>query len=126
VDAPGGVYDYRTSFFAANTSFTESAFFAADNDATIYLNGVDTGIVTSDGGHGSGHGFEQYTPFTINDHTPGFDLNGQLNILDFMVTNQDGTPTGLTVEVTPEPSSLLLMGSGVLALVGVMRRKLVG
>jgi hypothetical protein len=37
---------------------------------------------------------------------------------------EDGGTTGLSYTTTPEPSSLLLMGSGILALAGALRRKL--
>jgi hypothetical protein len=108
--------------------------FAADNDAKIFLNGIFTTIVTIDRDNIPGNGFEQLTPFIISCplHTCGNGFLPGINTLDFMVTNQDQSPTGLEVEIsgtaspTPEPSSLLLMGTGVLGLIGVVRRKLVG
>jgi hypothetical protein len=60
VDAPAGDYDYRITFNWGGGNV--SGYFAADNDAEIWLNGLDTGIGTV---HGV-LGFEQLTPFTID------------------------------------------------------------
>ena len=131
-NTPSGTYDYQTTFdlTGLNPGTAElTGFWAADDTGYILLNGVAAvglGTVLSD------PGFRSLTAFDI---TGGF--HAGVNTLDFMVTNDpffpgDGIATGLLVSIsgtaspTPEPSSLLLMGSGLLGLAAVVRRKLMG
>lgn len=78
---------------------------AADDVVYIYLNRGGTAVFR-------GTGFSSLTPFLINS---GF-VSG-VNEIDFLVANQSG-PTGLMVDdvtataQTPEPGSLLLLGTG--------------
>ena len=125
--APAGYYDYQTTFdltgFNFNTAELQGSW-AADNGGYILLNGV--AAIGSGTSIPCCYGFQTLTPFAI---TGGFKPN--LNTLDFMVYNQSDV-TGLLVDVsgtanpTPEPSSLLLMGSGLLGLAAVVRRKSMG
>jgi hypothetical protein len=115
-NAPAGLYTYSMTFTFDGLTDIKGEF-AADNSAEIWIGSVYTGIHTL----GGSYGFQQYTPFDLGV------LSGQ-QTLNFKVNNE-GSYTGLEVEffaTTPEPSSLLLMGTGVLALIGVVRRKLVG
>ena len=119
---PVGTYDYTTTFnlagFDASTAQLSGSW-TADNNATIFLNGVSTGDSVGFADFGS------LQPFSI---TSGF-MAGT-NTLDFRVTNGGTSPTGLIAEVSgtvspvPEPSSWLLMGTGLLGLCGVLRGKL--
>lgn len=120
---PVGNYDYQTTFDLAGfdpLTAQLSGMWTSDNDACIFLNGVSTGVCT---------GFTDFGELHAFSITSGF--RAGINTLDFMVDNGGG-PTGLIVEIsgtasggtTPEPSSLLLTGSGLLTLVGVFRRKL--
>jgi hypothetical protein len=122
---PAGNYTYQETFsLTSATGNSITGEFAADNSAMMYLNG--TLIASTVNGI---LGFEQYTPFSADS---GF-LVGT-NTIDIVVNNAAPSPTGLEVEIsgasgipttTPEPSSLILMGSGVLVLAGVVRRKYV-
>jgi hypothetical protein len=92
-----GKFDYRTTFDLTgqdpNTAILKGKW-TSDNNATLYLNGVDTGNTTPTGGYGS------FSHFSV---TSGF-IAG-INTLDFVVRNIRGrnvpnNPTGLRVEFT--------------------------
>ena len=119
--APGGFYDYKTTFNEIGTLSMVNGVFAGDNDACIFLNGSTIAAACT---VNPDHGYEQLTAFTIDASTPG-GLHLGTNTLDFIVRNDDGTQTGLLVafSTTPEPSSIMLFGSGVLGLAGILRRR---
>lgn len=118
-----GVYDWKLSFDltgydAATASF--SGQFAADNAATVWLNGVQ--LTTASTG-----GFKGWTSFAASS---GFQSG--INTLDFKVTNyaqNGGNPTGLRVEFTassvaavPEPETYAMLLAG-LGLMGTVARR---
>jgi hypothetical protein len=123
-----GTYVYQTTFSLAGldpATAQLSGLWSADNSACMSLNGgaCVNPIVNQ---------FGTLTAFSL---TSGF--KSGLNTLDFQVFNAGSTsgefdPTGLLVSIngtaspSPEPSSLLLLGSGLLGLAGVARRKLMG
>ena len=125
--SPVGTYDYRTTFdltgFNLASVSIKGGWSTDNNGVSILLNGIDTG--------NPGTSFTQFAtglaPFTISS---GFRTG--INTLDFIVDNGDcggcQNPTALRVEMsgtaTPEPSTLLMLGSGVLGLAGVIRRRL--
>ena len=85
-NAAAGTFDYRTTFDLSQVdpaTVTISGQWAADDSATIYINGASTGISVS--------GFGSLTSFTLSS---GF--RSGTNTLDFVVTNGGG-PTGLRV-----------------------------
>ncbi|MCE9565046.1 MAG: cadherin-like domain-containing protein [Planctomycetes bacterium] len=87
-NAAAGSFDYRTTFDLTGidpSTVTISGLWAADDDATISLNGVDTGVSVSAGG------FQSLTTFSL---ATGFRVG--MNTLDFLVHNSGG-PTGLRV-----------------------------
>jgi hypothetical protein len=123
---PIGTYVYRTTFdltgFNPSTA-TVNLDLASDNECRVFLNGVDTGILT---------GAESFTSFCSLSITNGF-VNG-LNTLDFELNNATtpGAPThnpsGLRVELSgyataiPEPTALAFAGLATL-FVALERRK---
>ena len=127
-----GNYDYQTTFDLTGLdpgSLVLSGSWAADNAGSILLNGVaaiGTGTTIPDP-----YGFKNLTAFSITGSDNLANLHPGLNTLDFVVQN-DGDVTGLLVDISgtaspaPEPSSLLLMGSGLIGLGGALRRKLKG
>jgi len=119
-------YLYRTTFSLSGlipSSASLSLNIASDNSCKVFLNGVDTGILTS------ATGFSSFAAFSINS---GF-LAG-LNTLDFALNNAvdlsvgNFNPTGLRVElngtanVVPEPTSVALIGLGGMMLFALRRK----
>jgi PEP-CTERM motif-containing protein len=89
------------------------------NDFTLFWNGIDLGPdLLNVGAFG-------YTKYTFN--VTGFS-GANSNLLEF-VFRQDPAywyldDVSVVKTGTPEPASLLLFGSGILGLAGVIRRKL--
>ena len=135
VDA-GGYFTYTTTFAIGGTDgATLSGAFAGDNDVAVYLNGTE---IASNlyAGNSYGYGFQGESTFTASS-----DFVAGLNTLQFVVENGNnaGDTSGPTVllvsdlsgsvpaaaypSAAPEPSSMVLLGSGLLAVAGVGRRR---
>jgi len=111
-----GDYTYDQSFTVSGGAETISGRWAADNEATMYVNGVEVAV------GGTTATFQQWTPFSFSVSTPGtqtFDLT-------FVVDNY-GEASGLRVEFNsaPEPSTFAALGAG-LVMIGFIKRKRVG
>ncbi len=132
-----GYYEFTTTFDATAGTYSGTLNVLADDTVEVLLNGSP---LISFGALGSDSLCAQYAPGCQADtetSLPLTDLSlGASNTLEFIV-EQAGTVSGargsdpsgidfnasLSPTVTPEPSSLFLLGTGLLGACGIVRRK---
>jgi hypothetical protein len=126
--APNGQYTYF-DYFTAAAGDTGSITVLADDTTSVYLNGIQiTPIapITTMGDCTFGTpNCTQQAMYAL----PSVDfVNGQ-NLLSFGVEQLYGGGTGLDFEATvntatPEPSSVFMLGAGLLSAAGMVRRRI--
>ncbi len=124
VETPNGtIYDYLTTFSATAGSYLDLTLMA-DDTTYVYLNGVQ--VVSPSSFNTSGRCVTGLPTCTMQDNVRIGNL-AAANTLVFGVEQLYGNATGVdfsgTVGVTPEPSSLLLMGSGLSGMAGMFFRR---
>ena len=125
---PTGAYDYYSTFTDLTPGTSSGTITVlADDTASVYLNGV---LITAAASPATTGTCDSSTPNCTLAET--YDLSGFIegtNVLSFSVLQEHGSAEGLdfsgtvNTSVTPEPNSLLLMGTGLFATAALLYRR---